>query len=930
MEVNQRVILLGLLRIEFNIQLIIYTAELKNMNKYVISILLLIQVTLVSAQTGTIKGIVTDAQTKESLIGATIVIKGTTTGSTTNFDGNFTIDNLDPGIDTINVSFISYDSREFIVEVKSGEETVLNVELSPATLEIGGIEVVAKANLESENMLLIEQKNSVIFTQAIGAQEISRKGVSDAEGAVTKISGISKQEGIKNVFVRGLGDRYNITTLNGFVLPSEDPEFRNISLDFFSNDMIQSLVVNKVFSSSMNGDIGGALIDIRSKELVGDSEFEMGISSSLNSETIGKNILQPEGMNRLGYDNASYGPYENSKSYSFNTSLDPVITQNPYNYGISFSGGRKFLKKHSFFVAGAMNNKYRYEEGELREITTTGAVDPFVDMTYTKYNRNTSNLLLGNLELNLNKVKLSYNSVYIHSSTAYHSDFFGKHTERFQNAPDWSGYTRRQQINDNSIFINQITVKGDINKRLNYNVGAAINNIIGKEPDRRFFRFPNTIVGGDTVELHRAENVNERFNTEIKEWAFNPKFNIQYKLTDDSENSSLIEIGYDGRLSNKNFNAPFYLHNWNPRKLELLPEFPKNNIKLDKHLNQDALSNDYFNIEHFNDTYSVKRWIHAAYVDFVYQISNSITLNPGLRLDNVYLVIDYEVNRGSSTGSNTLDEFKLSPYLNAKFEMNDKNQLRVGASQTYTVPQDREISPFVNYGFDGPIGGNPKLKVSTNYNLDIKWDYYISNSELITINGFYKYLLDPIARVDIGNSASVKTYDNVSDHAVAAGIELEMRKKLWSQANKHNISLGLNASYIYSKMELDPATFVQNKTSALEGAAPYILNSDLTYRVVSDGFTMNSTVVVNYLSDKIHTIGSMGYNNLIEESITTVDFVNTFKVNNNIGISLKALNLLNPAYKQTRKGVGNTDIPDVVTRSYKKGIILDLSINYKF
>jgi outer membrane receptor protein involved in Fe transport len=913
------------------INLVVYGNFNMNQRIFILLITFLLS-SQVYSQKATIKGRLIDNETKEPLMYGIVLIEGTTQGTTTDLDGYYILENVPIGTLTLKASYVSYHPivKQGVV-VSEGETISIDFALSSNTVGLGEVKVTGQKNRESETLLLMEQKKAVIATQAIGAQELSRKGVSDAEGAVTKVSGISKQEGIKNVFVRGLGDRYNITTLNGFVLPSEDPEYRNISLDFFSNDMIQSVAVSKVFSSSMNGDIGGALIDIRSKELVGDSEFEIGISSSLNSETIGKDILQPEGMNLLGFSTASFGPYEKyTTDYSFNTSLDPVKVNSPYNYGLSFSGGKRFLGKHRFFVAGAMSNKYRYEEGELREITTTGAADPFVDMTYTRYNRSSSNLLLGNLELNFNKVKLSYNSLYIHSATAYHADMFGRHTERFQIAPDFSGYTRRQQMNDNSIFINQIIVEGDISERLKYNVGAAANNIIGKEPDRRFFRFPNKIIGGDTVTLHPAENVNERLNTEIKELTFNPKFNIQYKLTDDSENSSLIEIGYDGRLSNKSFGAPIYNHKWNPRKRDFLPEFSKNNIELDKHINQDALSNDYFKIEHFNDTYSVKRWIHAAYVDFVYQINNSITLNPGLRLDDVYLIIDYDVNRGSSTGSNTLDEFKLSPFLNAKYEINDKNHLRIGASQTYTVPQDREISPFVNYGFDGPIGGNPNLKVSTNYNLDIKWDYYISNSELLTINGFYKYLLDPIARVDVGNSAGVKTYHNVSDHAVAAGIELELRKKLWSQANKHNISLGLNASYIYSKMELDPATFVQNKSSALEGAAPYILNSDLTYRLVSDGFTMNSAFVVNYLSDKIHTIGSMGYNNLIEESITTIDFVNTFKLKKNIGISLKALNLLNPAYKQTRKGVGNTGIPDVVTRSYKKGIALDLSINYKF
>ena len=162
------------------------------------------------AQTGVIKGTITDSETKESLIGATVVIKGNV---------NYIISKAPVGKDTVVVTYVSYDPTEFVVEVKVNEESVYNVSLSPATLEIDGVEVVAKANRESENMLLIEQKNSVISTQAIGAQEISRKGASDAEAAVTKVSGISKQEGVKNVFVRGLGDRFNATTLNGFPVP---------------------------------------------------------------------------------------------------------------------------------------------------------------------------------------------------------------------------------------------------------------------------------------------------------------------------------------------------------------------------------------------------------------------------------------------------------------------------------------------------------------------------------------------------------------------------------------------------------------------------------------------------------------------------------------------------------------------------------------
>ena len=136
------------------------------------------------------------------------------------------------------------------------------------------MEVVAKANRESENVTMMEQKRSIVAIQTIGAQELSRKGISDAQAAVAKISGISKQEGVKNVFVRGLGDRYNITTLNRYPLPSEDPEYKNISLDFFSTDIIQSIDVNKAFYSNTPADVAGADINITSKGAYGRRQVQ--------------------------------------------------------------------------------------------------------------------------------------------------------------------------------------------------------------------------------------------------------------------------------------------------------------------------------------------------------------------------------------------------------------------------------------------------------------------------------------------------------------------------------------------------------------------------------------------------------------------------------------------------------------------------------
>ncbi|MBP1638025.1 MAG: hypothetical protein H6Q18_814 [Bacteroidetes bacterium] len=241
------------------------------LNRYLYIFSLLIFTSSLQAQNSTIKGRITDKDTNEPLIGASVIIVGLSTGVASDFDGNFVIPNVKSGKYILKTSFISYRTdtiRGLIVE--AGKETILDIKLLSADISLKEVEVVARANRESENILLLEQKQAVIATQAVGAKEMSRKGISDAESAVAQVSGVSKQEGVKNVFVRGLGDRYNTTLLNGFPIPSEDPEYKNISLDFFGSDVIQNIGVSKVFSSNNYGDIGGAVINISRRKYKND------------------------------------------------------------------------------------------------------------------------------------------------------------------------------------------------------------------------------------------------------------------------------------------------------------------------------------------------------------------------------------------------------------------------------------------------------------------------------------------------------------------------------------------------------------------------------------------------------------------------------------------------------------------------------------
>ncbi|OKL38933.1 hypothetical protein A3841_03015 [Pontibacter flavimaris] len=886
------------------------------------------------AQTGSIQGVIKDASNGEELIGAIIRVQDTGMGAPSDAFGIFRIDNVQEGIYTLEVNSLSYTPKTITnIIVTAGKTTTLDIKLEQNTAQLSEVTITAKGNRETEQILLLDQKKAVLATQAIGAQELSRKGVSDAEGAVAKISGVSKRDGVKNVFVRGLGDRYNTTTLNGFAIPSEDPEFKNISLDFFTSDMIQSVDVNKVFSASMNGDVGGALININSKELVDDNAFQIGISTGINSQVPGSNFYLPEGMSKFGYATASGNTKKGQESltdYSFKNSLEPAQKNPLLNGGISFSGGKKFLDKHRFYVMGSMDNKYHYQEGVSRLITATNPETPFRDFNYQQSLRSASHMLAGNLEFNLNNSQLRYNSLYLHTATAAAYDFYGKETELFQKADEHNseGHTRRLQVNDNTAFINQLIWDGGLSDRMTYNVGAAVNHVIGQEPDRRVFMLPS--IGNGMVELGVGEGRNQRFNSKLTETAILPKANLQYALSADPEELSYIEVGYNGKVSSKDFTAPNYNFIWDETQ-SALPTFRLDDIRLDSYFNQESLAKGNFQLEHFNDTYHVE-WInHGAYVDLVHQVGNQLTLNAGVRADDVYMKIDYNVNRGANQGSNVMDKFFLSPSFNAKYELDDKNHIRTGISRTYTLPQDKEISPFIYQGIFGKESGNPNLKPSTNYNFDLKWDYYPSMDEQLSVNAFYKHILNPIARVDQGNSAGLATYDNVSDHAVAAGVEVEVRKSLLNIAEKHRVNAGLNASYIHTKIDKLPIFFT-GTSSTLEGAAPYILNADLTYNLLTDkNVSVTSALVLNYVSDKVHTIGTRGYNNLIEESITTLDFVTSMGLNEHLKLNLKAKNLLNPAYKLTREGAGSdTNAQSITIGSYKRGVQFDFGVTYQF
>lgn len=223
------------------------------MRKIIFSLLLLTSVFLSAQETGSIAGTLTDTEmNNEPLPFANVVIKGTTKGTTSDFDGLYEIANLEPGTYTVVFSFLGYETVEMPnVQVEAGKVSTINVPMATTGVALEGVTVTTVARKDSETALLLDQKKASTLETSIGAQELIRKGAGDAATAVSKVTGISKEEGSGNVYVRGLGDRFNITTLNGLPLPSNNTSKKNIDLGIFGTSIIQSIGIDKTYNAKI-------------------------------------------------------------------------------------------------------------------------------------------------------------------------------------------------------------------------------------------------------------------------------------------------------------------------------------------------------------------------------------------------------------------------------------------------------------------------------------------------------------------------------------------------------------------------------------------------------------------------------------------------------------------------------------------------------
>jgi len=917
---------------------------------------------LAYAQTGKISGTVTDKKTGETLIGVTVKIKGTTKGTSTGADGKYTIAALQDGKFIIEASYVGYATKEVpAVEVNGGGTTTLNLSLEESNSQkLADVQVKGVAGKESETALLSLQKNAIEIKQGIGIQELSRKGISDVEEGLTKITGITKVDG-RGLFVRGLEDRYNNLLINGLAVPSNNPFKKIIPLDLFPTDIVSVLETYKTFNSGLYGDFAGGTFNIVTAK--GEKPItKITIGTSFISNSTFKKFLRAEDATSfgsyLGFNGdgrslpkvfgkapSAYTMSSNEALSQFGSGFDVDNGKAPLNTSVGILHTQKFnlenQRSFQYLISINTDNNFQIREGVDRFFNTAQGI--YDNNLYTTTNRfSTNSSILGALNYVTKRLSLSFNAFYL------------KGTENM--IQDQLGYTNSQAtVNNTFIRLNQLQ-KTDFytgQTFANYKIteddahsikaGVSYSKTKYELPDRKSFRGSrideNTTsinYSGNSIYRQYMDFDGEFFGSGMLEYNF--KFG-----NEDLTKAHKLSVGYNGSFNKVASKSRFVV---SQNLASNSTNFDTN--EPDQTLVNEIAKGNFTYREGSNATYAatMQESVNAGYADLAFRFNDRLNLNAGARFEQSQRLTRFR-NPGSFDDPfqrETKNNFNILPAANLKYSITEKSNFRLSASKTITKPVIMEAFPLEFVNPDATIeSGNPNIVNSNNYNFDAKYELFPTGKEMFAITAFAKYLENPIERLfqqTAGSGGLQITYNN-SKKAVLYGAEIEFLLQL-SRINESlsNFSVGFNTSLMYTKTTIDvaknsaeTAAIGNDNTRKLQGASPWLINADIKHESdFTKKWKSTMTLAYNIYGKRIYAVGTNGLDNYYEKPFGKLDFIWNNKLSGKWDLKVGVENILNPTYRIELGEESTIKIfeNDLTVKDYKRGVGVSLGLGYTF
>jgi TonB-dependent receptor len=875
---------------------------------------------------GKIEGIITDEKKSEPLIGATVLVQGTQSGSSTDIDGRFQV-SVAAGTYTIVVSYTGYQTKEISeITVTEGGVTPINIAISEKTkkTELGEVTVKATRRQESIASLVAFQKNTNTVAQVVSAEAIRKSPDKSAGDALKRVSGASIQDG-KYLVVRGLADRYNAAMLNGALLSSSEPDRKTFSFDLFPANVIENIIINKAAVPELPGEFAGGLIQINTRDIPAENFFTLQLGTGGNTQTLGKDFKTNNvgGTDFLGIDDGARGliksfpgsknDYETapadarvalSRQFPNNWNIDTKSA--PLNVGGQATGGYvRNIGKGRFGFIGSLNysKNNRYVE-TLREDFTLDGTDQnsFNDK---RYNQDITWGALGNFAYSIGKSKFTFKNLYNIQAS---NNVTLRDGHDFANDNDQQAY--EMAFITNRIYSSQLggehLLEGIGGIKMNWNLNYT--NLGQSTPDLRRLSYQSP-TGENNYSANIASGAasftsSGRFFSELNDNVYGGNLNLS-KAIKIAGVTQTIKAGYLYQMKDRSF-APRifgYKGNYanplvsNPSTGDDIIHQPYDQIFRAENMGVNLLTLD--EVTNAQDRYEAGSMLNAGYLQFDNTLWNNIQVSWGARLENYHQEVRYNVS--STTGAKAeSDVLDFLPSANAKYALNEKTNIRLSGSQTVIRPEFRELAPFSFYNFEllASESGSPNLQRTKVTNVDLRYELYPTAGEFATVGVFYKYFANPIERFynTTGGGTQSLVYGNTPS-AQSAGIELEFRKSLGfirHDADKNNFwnnfYVFANGAYIYNRVKFEAGSSLKERP--MQGQSDYVINGGVSADVPKSG--TNMSLLVNRIGRRIFFVGdAVNQPNVWEAPRTMLDFQITQRFLRNGEIKLAVSDILN-------------------------------------
>lgn len=928
-----------------------------------------------TTQTGSIVGTVIDGDFGGTLIGATVVIDDTSMrGTTTDLNGYFELSKLAPGTYDIRISYIGYQTL-FVtnVEVVSDEKTRIEVTLEPESFDLGEVVVEARMTLNNESTLLRERQKAGAVSDAISAEMMSRSGGSSAADAMNKVTGASVVDG-KYVYVRGLGDRYSTTQMNGIELPSSDPDRKAVHFDLFPSDMLDNIVTQKTFTPDKPGNFSGGLVNIGTKTYPEELTVKLSFSSSGNSKThFGADFLSMPGKNASALSGTS-GTFKlpailsqpnlslpsavrarrdaglantlDAASKAFNPYMEGQIATAPVNSKASLSVGNQVqvLRRPLGFVVSASYNRSAagYNDGDVERYSYSGSIlTPDVLLNDAKGSDELTVGLMSTVNYKLaTNHEVGVTGMYSRNNESQTRLQVGSWPKELGNQDQVLFVNNSLKFSERDLYSAQFRGKHVFPSlaKTTLEWSGSLATTHQDEPDTRFFAYTQETADDGSISYSASSSgfTNpSRYFRGLVENASSMGVDLSIPIRSWTGQGGLLKAGISTQIADRTFSERVFIYTLGvPYTGESEHFFGQDRLGIlsfNESNNQYVFGNTIRDGSKTRNNYSGERSVTGTYAMVELPVASWMRVVGGLRYETTDISV---ISQDSTLDHGLIKKSDILPSLNLVFPLSEKMNVRAAYTQTLARPTFREIAPFSS--FDFILGnyriGNPALKQTYISNYDLRWEWFRKPGEIVAMSLFYKDMKDAIEEVIIGGTNGQLQYQNVNQ-ATVLGAEIEFRSSLSGLPLGvfKPFTLGLNTSFVSSTVDIAPTELAVRKaidpdassTRALQGQSPFIVNADLTYENVNHD--VSSSLFFNVFGARLSSVSLGGTPDVYERSSPKLDWTLNKGFKNNWSAKLSVKNLLDSAFHQSYRFDGQ----DYTYARFNQGRTISLGFTYQ-